>query len=128
MVPKKDDLIPYIKDRKSAAKKFNVTEKTIVNWMKKYDLYQPKKNYGCNKLNYEKAKEIRNLYNKGESIKFLSSKYKVTFATISRIVNNLIYIENKINDTATINVVYNLEKINDETKPLKANTVLGDTK
>lgn len=113
MLPEKNDLIPFIKDRKEAAKKFNVTEKTIINWMKKYNLYKPRENFGCNKLNFKKASEIRLLYKQGESIKSLSLKYKVTFATISRVINNLIYVEKTNKDTATINVVYNFKKIND---------------
>lgn len=105
MIPSKADLLPYVKNRKEAAKKFEVTEKTIINWLKKYDLYQPKPNYGCKKLNGQKVLEIRKLHSDGVSIKELAKKYKVTFATISRVIHNLTYREEKY--TAIVNVVYN---------------------
>ena len=125
MIPDKQSLIPYIENRREAAEKFKVTEKTITNWLKRYDLYKPKQNFGCNKLNFEKAVEIRQLYKEGTSIKFLASKYKVTFATISRIINNLIYKE-KTSNMATINVIYNLEQINEQKACLKASTPPDD--
>jgi transposase len=106
MTPKKEDLTPYLNNRKEAAKKFGVTEKTITNWMKKHGIYKPKKNFGCNKLNFEKALEIRKLHKDGLKIKDLAKKYKVTFATISRIVNNLIYKDKNFKNTAVVNVVY----------------------
>jgi len=106
MNQKKEDLIPYINNRKEASKIFNVTEKTIINWMKKHDIYRPKENYGRNKLNFEKAKEIRELHKNGVSIKNLSKNYKVTFATISRIINNLNYKDNSQISTAFVNVIY----------------------
>ena len=111
MIPSKKDLFPYIENRKEAAKIFGVTEKTIINWMKKYEVYKAKENYGCGKLNMEKAKEIRKLYNNDVTIKELSLMYKVTFATISRVINNLIYKET--NDSAVVNVVYNVGQNND---------------
>jgi transposase len=107
MIPDKDDLILYKEDKKKASKVFKVTEKTIINWFKKYDLYEPKVNYGCGKLNMEKANEIRELRKKGMKIKDLAKKYKVTIATISRIINNKTYNEEK--NTAIINVVYKVE-------------------
>jgi transposase len=129
MIPEKKELISFINDRKTAAAKFNVTEKTIINWMKKYDIYKPKKNYGCNKLNFEKAMEIRTLHKKGDSIKQLSSKYNVTFATISRIINNLIYIEKESKDTAQVTAIYNLENFNDqEVSSLVVKNPVGGTK
>lgn len=110
MIPEKKELLPFVNKRKEAAEQFNVTERTIVNWMKKYKIYKPKKNYGCNKLNLKKAKEIRNLYQNGKKVKDLSEKYGVTIATISRIINNIFYKENIDNDTAQINVIYNTDK------------------
>jgi transposase len=110
MIPSKDELLPYRESRKEAAKKFGVTEKTIINWLKKYNLYQPKPNYGCGKLDGKRATEIRKLHSEGASIKELSKKYDVTFATISRIIHNLIYREEK--GTAIVNVVYNLHITN----------------
>lgn len=107
MIPSKEELLPFKENRRDAAKFFDVSEKTIINWFKKYELYEPKKNYGCGKLNRQKAEEIRNLYTQGISMGELATKYQVTFATISRIIHNLIYREGK--DTAIVSVVYNLE-------------------
>lgn len=107
MIPSKEELLPFKENRKEAAKFFEVTEKTVINWFKKYGLYEPKENYGCGKLNRQKADDIRKLHAQGVSIRDLAVKYKVTFATISRVVHNLIYREGK--DTAIVNVVYNLE-------------------
>lgn len=108
MIPQKEELIPYVHYRKDGAKKFKVTEKTIVNWLKFYDLYKPIKNYGCNKLNFEKATKIRELNKNGDSIKKLSADYNVSFATISRILKNKIYKHDK--NFSTINVSYNVNK------------------
>lgn len=109
MTPKKEDLIPFVNNRKEASKIFGVTEKTIVNWMKKYEIYHPKENYGCNKLNSQKAIEIRKLHLQGHTIKELAEKYEVTFATISRIIKNSIYKQDI--DTALISVVYNANEV-----------------
>lgn len=109
MVPNKEELLPYRENRKEAAKFFGVTEKTIVNWMKKHEIYKAKPNYGCGKLNGEKALEIRKLHSEGVSVKDIAKKYQVTFATISRIIHNLIYREDK--NTAIVSVVYNLESV-----------------
>lgn len=107
MIPSKEELLPFKENRKEAAKFFDVTEKTVINWLKKYGLYEPKENYGCGKLDRKKAEEIRDLHAQGISMGALAKKYKVTFATISRVVHNLIYREGK--DTAVVSVVYNLE-------------------
>ena len=104
MKPTKKQLICYIEDKKLAAKKFGVSERTITRWMQSYGIYNPKPNYGCRKLNMEKAIKIRELYDKGYTRKELSKKYKVTFSTISRIIYNINY---SIKSTANISVVYN---------------------
>jgi hypothetical protein len=106
VIPSKNDILPYVDNRKEAAKKFEVTEKTIVNWMKFHGLYKPKENYGCGKLNLEKACEIRKLYESGRKMKELASIYNVTFSTISRVIHNVIYAESK--STATVSVIYNI--------------------
>lgn len=106
MIPRKEELLPYVDDRKEAAKIFDVSEKTVSNWMKKYDLYVPKENFGCGKLDLKKAAEIRKLHRDGAKMKELAAMYDVTFATISRVVHNLIY--RKTIGTAEITVVYNV--------------------
>lgn len=108
MIPSKEELIPFENKRKEAAKFYGVTEKTVINWMKKHGIYKAKENYGCGKLDMGKALEIRKLHKDGVSIKNLANKYQVTFATISRIINNLIYRE--AHDTAVVNVVYNVDQ------------------
>lgn len=106
MIPKKEELIKFSKNTKEAADKYQVTERTIINWMKKYKIYNPKLNYGCNKLDFDKAEQIRLLYQNNElKIKDLAKKFDVTNATISRIINNKIYKE-KEKDTAKISVIY----------------------
>lgn len=107
MIPDKKKLIKYKNNIKKAASFFKVTEKTIVNWFKKYNIYKPKKNYGCNKLNFKKALEIRDLHKNGLSLKDISKKYKVSVATISKIINNITYKEIKDTSTANVNVIYN---------------------
>jgi len=106
MIPDKNDLLKYINDRKSASEKYEVSEKTIVNWMKKYGIYEPKPNYGSNKLDSEAAVEIRKLFNSGVEIKDIAEKYGVTFSSISRIVTNKTYVEKK--DFADVFVIYNI--------------------
>lgn len=105
MMPSKEQLMPYINDRKSASNKFGVSLKTISRWMKKYEIYVPKENYG-NKLNINKAREIRKKYEEGIEIKDLAKEYNVTFSTISRIVQNVTYSE--IRENARVSVVYNI--------------------
>jgi transposase len=106
MMPEKEELIKFLNNTKEAAEKYQVTERTIINWMKKYKIYNPKLNYGCNKLNFDKAEQIRLLYQSNKlKTKDLAKKFGVTITTISRIINNKIYKEKKKN-TATINVVY----------------------
>ncbi len=104
-IPPMQDLLPYIGNRKSAAELFKVTEKTIVSWLEKYDLYHPKHNFGCNKLDLDKAREIRILYKNGFEIKDIAKQYNVTFSSISRIIHNISYHEDK--EIAEIKVIYN---------------------
>jgi len=106
MKASKSDLLPYLNNRKEAAKKFGVCERTIVRWMVSYDLYQPRKNYGCRKLNNHKAKEIREKHKCGLSLTELAEEYKVTFASISRVIHGITY---KVPppEKAKITMVYN---------------------
>lgn len=104
MKPTKKQLICYIEDKKLASRKFGVSERTIARWMQSYGIYKPKTNYGSGKLNMEKAIKIRELYDKGYTIKELSKKHKVTFSTISRIIHNINY---SVKSTANVSVVYN---------------------
>jgi transcriptional regulator with XRE-family HTH domain len=106
MMPKLEELQPYVNNRKKAAEKFGVTEKTIIRWLKHYGFYQPRPNYGCNKLNIEKAIEIRQLHKEGKSIKELAELYGVTFSTISRIIHNITYKYEK--EVADVKVIYNV--------------------
>lgn len=118
MIPDKKKLIKYKNNIKKAANFFGVTEKTIINWFKKYNIYKPKKNYGCNKLNFKKALEIRDLYKNGLSLKNISKKYNVSAATISKVINNIIYKEIKDSSTASINVIYNTKNSLDDSSGL----------
>jgi transposase len=104
-IPPKEDLLPYVNNRKEAANVFNVTEKTIILWLIKYDLYKPKCNYGSNKLDIYKAREIRDHYKNGKSMKELAVDYDVTLSTISRIIHNINYHEDK--EVAEVHMIYN---------------------
>lgn len=104
MKPSVDELTLFVKDRKSAAKHYGVSEKTIVRWMQSAGLYEAKENFGV-KLDMQTAQQIRKKYNDGTEIKDLASEYKVTFSTISRIIHNITYPERK--DVAIVKVIYN---------------------
>lgn len=92
-------------NRSLAAAKYGVTQRTISRWLSQYGLYKPKHNYGCNKLDMDKAREIRSFSKDGMAMKELSEKYKVTLSTISRVVHNLIYKDEK--NVADVKVIYN---------------------
>jgi transposase len=104
MKPSLEQLYPYENDRKSAAKHFNVSEKTICRWMQSEGIYECKKNYGV-KLNMQKAQEIRKKFEEGSKIKDIAKEYGVTFSAISRILHNINY--PVIKETALVKVVYN---------------------
>ena len=106
MKPSKKELKPYIHDRKTAAKVFGVSEKTIIRWLKSYDLYEHG-HYGRGKLNAQKAIEIREKHQTGMSMKQLAEEYGVTFATISRVVHRITYRDAGGNSSANVTVVYN---------------------
>lgn len=106
MKASKSELLLYLNDRKDAAKKFEVCERTIVRWMISYDLYQPQENYGSRKLGPEKAKEIREKKKEGSSLKELAQDYGVTFASISRVVHGITYKEPPP-EKAKVTMVYN---------------------
>ncbi len=107
MTPPKEELLPFIEDRHSAAAHFGVTAKTIVAWLKKYDLYEPRANYGPGKLSSDDVLNIRLLHEQGVPIKTIAEKFNVTFSTISRTIHNVYH--SKVNDTACVSVVYNVE-------------------
>lgn len=104
MKPSKEDLLPYVHKRKEAADIFGVSEKTILRWLKSYNIYEHGQ-YGRGKLDTKKAKEIREKNKAGISIKKLANEYGVTFATISRVVHYLTYKESE--DKAKVSVIYN---------------------
>jgi transposase len=105
MKPSKETLLPYVHNRKEAAEKFGVSCKTILRWLKSYNIYEHG-HYGRGKLNQEKAREIRQKYDEGMAIKNLAQEYKVTFATISRVIHRITYREPSL-DQANVSVVYN---------------------
>ena len=104
MKPSKESLLPYIHNRKEAAENFGVSDKTILRWLKGYNIYEHGQ-YGRSKLDSAKACDIRKKHHKGVSIKKLAEEYKVTFSTISRVVSHITYKESV--DKAKVSVVYN---------------------
>lgn len=105
MKPSKQELLSYVHKREEAVEKFGVSQKTILRWLKNYNIYEHGQ-YGRGKLNQNKAQEIRQQHREGASIKNLAQKRQVTFSTISRIVHNITYKETSVNG-AKISVVYN---------------------
>lgn len=105
MKPSKNDLTPYIHDRKSAAEIYGVSEKTIIRWLKSYGIYEHG-HYGRGKIGKENALEIRQKHKDGESIKNLAKEYGVSFAAVSRVIHKITY-KDVGHDCASISVVYN---------------------
>lgn len=104
--------------RKKAAKLLAVSERTLQKNMNNYGItfrdWRPetehikRKGWGGHKLNKQKAKNIRKLYESGKEIKNIAEKYNVTFSTISRIINNITYrdLNIKFGGEAIVNVEY----------------------
>lgn len=111
MKPTREELLPYIDNRKDAAKLYGVSEKTIIRWMQHHKIYKPRPNFGHSKLNMDKAQEIRREHKQGKSVKELASQYDVTVSTIGRVLNNVIYKEST--DVAEVSVVYNINVSSD---------------
>ena len=104
MKPSKEDLVPYIHDKKTATKIYNVSEKTVIRWLKSYNIYEHG-HYGRGKIGKENAITIRDKHIHGVSMKDLAQEYKVSFAAISRVIHGITYKE--IHDCASVSVVYN---------------------
>jgi len=91
MKPTKNELLPYIADLGSAAKRFNKSERTVRRWLKEYELWVPRENYGPGKLK-EHAKAIRALDATGKYTQMnLAEMFGVTQAAIGRVLNNIYY-------------------------------------
>lgn len=58
------------------------------------------------KLNLEKARQIRTLYNKGKTVLELANKYNVTSKSIYNVLNQITYHENR-KEVAEITMIYN---------------------
>ena len=99
MKPPKDQLQNL--SREEIAGKFKVSDKTVVRWLKHYKMFEKK----SRKLNQHKADEIRSKHKDGKPIKELASEYDVTFAAISRVINNITY--KKFKTYAKVTVSYN---------------------
>jgi transposase len=104
-MPSVDDLKPYVEDRKMASKRFGVTEKTILRWLRYYGLADEEIACRAPKLDMIKAIEIRKLHSEGKTMKDLANIYGVTFSSISRIVHNIVYRQEK--EIADVKVIYN---------------------
>lgn len=98
--PSKEKLLNL--SREEISENFEVSDKTVVRWLKSYDMFERK----GRKLNQTKASEIRFKYTRGKSMKDLSLEYKVTFAAISRVINNITY-KTTEKTYAGVSVIYN---------------------
>jgi transposase len=98
--PHKDELLNL--SREEIAEKFGVSEKTVIRWLKHHKMFEGK----GRRLNQTKADKIRAKYKAGMSMKDLSTEYEVTFATISRVINNITYRIDK-KTYAKVTVSYN---------------------
>jgi lambda repressor-like predicted transcriptional regulator len=108
--PLVEELRPFAADRAGAAAKFGVSPKTVVNWLRDSGLYEPRANYGCNKLDMAKARQIRELRDAGAGAAELAAKFGVTVAAVYRVLNNVTYrVEQEVADVevADVKVVYN---------------------
>ena len=94
----------YGSDRAAISADYDVTEKTVVNWLKRRGLYVPIRNCGANRLNAGKACEIRESRRAGATVAELASRYGVTATTIGRVLNNVTY---RSREVADVTVVYN---------------------
>lgn len=102
-----EELLPYKDNRHEAARVFGVSERTIRRWLQHYGLYEPRKNYGPNKLDQALAEEIREKFRKGSQMKDLAIEYGVTFATISRVVHNIVHKTKRLGEFAAVTMIYN---------------------
>jgi transposase-like protein len=103
-MPPVEELRPYKNNRKLAAEKYGVCEKTVIRWMQKAGLYQ-----AFPRLSFEKAEEVRRHYEEGKTMKELAAQYGVTFSTISRIIHKITYHKEK--EVADVSVIYNPDPI-----------------
>lgn len=98
--PSKNQLVNL--SREEIAENFKVSDKTVVRWLKHYEMFEKK----GRKLDQAKAEKIRKKHQEGYSIKKLASEYQVTFSSISRVLNDITYKSGK-KTYADISVVYN---------------------
>ena len=115
------DTLSSIKEgviRPQAAKILQCSERTLQKWMNYYGIslrdYKPKREkragWGANKLNKTAAKQIRvEFFGDIKTVVELAEEYKVTIASIYRILSNRTYIEvsAKISGIAQVNVEHN---------------------
>lgn len=99
MRPDRKDLEQFAK-RSEISEHYGVSERTVIRWLKHYNMLD------TNRLDMEKALEIRRKHLDGKSMKDLSQEYGVTFSSISRIIHKINYKE-KAKDTAKVWVIHN---------------------
>jgi len=88
MKPTKETLYPFRKDIRNAANYFGVTEQTIRRWLKYYEIYEPKRNYGPNKLTAQDKIVIRKLYfSDKHTQQEIADKFEISQTMVGKIVN-----------------------------------------
>ena len=102
--PSKNELKAFLNNKKDAAKKFEVSERTIYRWMLEYGICEKKSNYGP-KLSAKKVEQIRARHQAGDSVKQIAKKHKISLATVYRIVKNITHKQSST-DSAKVSVIY----------------------
>jgi len=119
MRPTKTDLQPYENDIKGATQTFHVTEQTVRRWLKHYNLYHPRTNYGPKHLHKSIINEIKKLARTDKyTQKELGSKFGLTQAMIGRIVNGISHhTDLSLGVNSDLQIGYNYQCFETKTEP-----------
>ena len=103
--PNKEELACFSCDIKSAAEKWEVSERTIRRWLQAENLYKPRKGFGPGKLKNKEIEEIRRLKSSYTQAQ-LGKMFNVSQAMVGRIVNNISHpVDMKIRGFATVRTI-----------------------
>jgi response regulator of citrate/malate metabolism len=119
MRPTKPELQPYEHDIKGAAKTFNITEQTVRRWLKYYNIYHPRNNYGPKHIHKNIISEIRKIARTDKyTQKELGSKFGLSQAMIGRIINEISHhTDLHLGANSDLQVGYNYQCYETKTEP-----------